>query len=232
MSKRQLQDFHKPHLIPERLLAPLSRKKPARILVNFMGDLGGSWVDPEQKVEILEAIRLKTKIAEYWEATLKEWVIGMTRECPQHTFIFLTKRPLAWLKWNPFPDNCWVGATCWDMKSEVEAIVYLSQVQAKVKWISYEPLYKHVVPVSSSYKEAGIKWVVIGAQTQPDKFPEISWVEKIVEACDKAHIPVFLKNNLYPLFAHPNGYPNAYQVPKWAHANHGINVLRQELPCR
>ena len=46
---------------------------------------------------------------------------------------------------------------------------------------------------------SGIKWVIIGAQTNPYKPPKIEWVEEIVEACDKVGIPVFLKDNLRPL---------------------------------
>ena len=51
-----------------------------------------------------------------------------------------------------------------------------------------------------------IDWVIIGAQTKPTKFPEISWVTEIVEAADKAGIPVFLKDNLKPLLTGYLGY--------------------------
>jgi hypothetical protein len=37
------------------------------------------------------------------------------------------------------------------------------------------------------------------AQTNPYKPPKIEWVQEIVEAADKAGIPVFLKDNLRPL---------------------------------
>jgi len=47
-------------------------------------------------------------------------------------------------------------------------------------------------------EEAGISWVIIG-QCTPIKrstTPEIFWVQEIVQAADKANIPVFLKNNM------------------------------------
>ncbi len=50
-----------------------------------------------------------------------------------------------------------------------------------------------------SKKLDGISLVIIGSQTRPTVMPEIEWVQEIVEACDKAGIPVFLKNNLKPL---------------------------------
>lgn len=48
-------------------------------------------------------------------------------------------------------------------------------------------------------QEAGISWLIIGAQTKPYKPPKIEWVQEIVRAADKAGIPVFLKDNLSPL---------------------------------
>lgn len=49
-------------------------------------------------------------------------------------------------------------------------------------------------------EEAGISWVIIGSQTKPYRPPEIADVQGIIEACDKAGIPVFLKDNLKPLY--------------------------------
>lgn len=228
MSKRQLQDFHNPHLIPERLFAPLARKKPARILVNFMGDLGGSWVDPEMQIQ------LPTNSQSTWVdiVSLNYIVFQVIEHCPQHTFIFLTKNPAAWLKWGKFPDNCWVGATCWDNASFHRAIWELSKVEAKVKWLSIEPLYSKIAAESMDFTMYDINWVVIGAQTKPDKFPEIEWVREIVEAADRAGVKVFLKDNLKPLFKanHRWDIDLSWAAKEWVQCEHPI--LRQELPCQ
>ncbi len=69
--------------------------------------------------------------------------------------------------------------------------------------------------------EAGISWVIIGSQTKPYRPPEISDIKEIVEACDKAGIPVFLKNNLYDLFMNA---PHSDLF--WE----DMSNLRQELP--
>jgi len=69
-------------------------------------------------------------------------------------------------------------------------------------------------------------WVIIGAQTKPYRPPRIEWVAEIVKACDKAGIPVFLKDNLEPLLqeACRNEYKfNAVFLNGWGE-------LRQELP--
>jgi len=75
----------------------------------------------------------------------------------------------------------------------------------------------------SKLKDAGINWVIIGAQTKPYKPPKIEWVEEIVKACDKAGIPVFLKDNLKPLLQPLMTAPNM----SWFGNTFG---LRQEMP--
>ena len=69
----------------------------------------------------------------------------------------------------------------------------------------------------SKLQEAGISWVVIGSQTKPYKLPLKIWVDEITEACKRANIPYFLKDNLAPLFAEGEGYKR-------------VAVLTQELP--
>jgi len=59
---------------------------------------------------------------------------------------------------------------------------------------------------------AGINWLIIGAQTKPSVYPKKVWVREITEACDKAGIPVFHKNNLRSIFPIPT------------------STLRQEMP--
>ena len=103
-------------------------------------------------------------------------------------------------------------------------------IQAKVKYISFEPLLEKLLPsvdaLISDFQMVGINWLIIGAQTLPTAFPKIEWVKEIVEAADKAGIPVFLKDNLRTLVLD-------------AVAKHQIErnqfltdrELRQEMPC-
>ncbi|MBA7575646.1 hypothetical protein ES708_17478 [subsurface metagenome] len=75
---------------------------------------------------------------------------------------------------------------------------------------------------------AGINWVIIGAQTKPYKPPKIEWVKEIVEAADRAGIPVFLKDNLKPLFTDEQ---HRIFYPEWALNNIETDWrLRQEMP--
>ena len=47
----------------------------------------------------------------------------------------------------------------------------------------------------------GVNWVIIGQQTPPSKktSPKLEWIDEIEDACRKASIPYFEKNNLKSL---------------------------------
>ena len=76
-------------------------------------------------------------------------------------------------------------------------------------------------------EDAGIGWVIIGAQTKPYKPPEIEWVKEIIEACDKAGVKVFLKNNLLKLLPVEKPYWVGLTGKKDEHLT---AKLRQEIP--
>ena len=77
--------------------------------------------------------------------------------------------------------------------------------------------------MSNKLEAAGISWVIIGSQTKPTKHPPIEAVQEIVEACDKAGIPVFLKNNLRDLLV-----PDALMDDVFWESEKA--KLRQEMP--
>ena len=73
-------------------------------------------------------------------------------------------------------------------------------------------------------KDAGISWLIIGAQTRPTVLPKIEWVKEIVEAADQAGVKVFLKNNLFSLItqaAYRGEVDDSYILE---------GKLRQEIP--
>lgn len=77
-------------------------------------------------------------------------------------------------------------------------------------------------------EEAGISWIIIGAQTKPTVMPKIEWVREIVEACDKAGIPVFLKDSLKPLLRQESFIGQREEKLFWSDPT--WKSLRQELP--
>jgi len=74
-----------------------------------------------------------------------------------------------------------------------------------------------------------ISWIIIGAQTKPTKFPEISWVREIVEAANKAGVKIFLKNNLRPLLIPEDCSKPNYLTEDIFWASEKAQ-LRQEMP--
>lgn len=142
------------------------------------------------------------------------------------TYIFLTKLPGHLPK--EWPDNYWVGATVTNMRQYRRAILGLAAINTKVKFISFEPLLEHI-PVASSYGLEEINWIIIGQQTPISKKtePKIEWISEIVEAADKAHIPVFLKDNLSSLI-YKDKYSSQFALDRGLLTWEG--KLRQEFP--
>lgn len=126
-------------------------------------------------------------------------IMKTVRSCPQHTFMFLTKQPQNLTRFSPFPKNCWFGVTATGYKAFNKALDYLKGIEAKIKFISFEPLLEAIPFYQERLAYCGINWLIIGAQTNPYKPPKRLWVDEITEACKRAGIPYFLKDNLRPL---------------------------------
>jgi len=166
---------------PEELKAILKRRKPAGIFL-------GSTIELFHDKTIQYMLKIMSTI----------------RACPQHRFYLLTKQPQNLFKFSPFPDNCWVGVTATDGYRFIEALdaLTLGKVKAKVIYLSFEPLLDwHIRSdiLDQDLIAQQVNWLIIGAQTKPYKPPKIEWIEEIVQAADKAGIPVFLKDNLEPV---------------------------------
>ena len=148
----------------------------------------------------------------------EEWtekVLNLCRFHEQNRYYLLTKQPYNLIKFSPFPENCWVGVSATDEAMFNEALWQLSKIQARIKYISIEPFLKHIPMYVGGITNCGINQIIIGSQTKPYKPPKWEWVSEIIEACVKANIPYFLKNNLEPI------------VPK---VFGGDGALIQELP--
>ncbi|KKN35037.1 hypothetical protein LCGC14_0787860 [marine sediment metagenome] len=135
-------------------------------------------------------------------------VLTVIEQADMHRFYLLTKQPWNLIKFSPFPENAWVGVTATGYQMFIDACGSLGALkhEGKIKtaFVSIEPLLSWDSTDAGSFilswlMMGGIDQVIIGAQTKPYKPPKIEWVREIVEACIKAGIPVFLKNNLKPL---------------------------------
>ncbi len=196
-----------PTFYKEALESPLRLRKPSRIGVGWVGDVIG------------------------YGLVYKEEIYSTIRQCPQHTFLFLTKNPEQLKEWGSFPDNCDVGITATNTDMAVEGMTALAEIEARVKFMSFEPLLSRILLTANGL--SGLDLVIVGAQTKPTVYPEIGWVQGIALACTKADIPLFLKDNLKPLL--PNRMP-FWGTYIWKEESNGAmitmseNRFRQELP--
>ncbi len=174
---------------PHRLDEPLRVKKPSRIFSVDCGDWAADGVPPEWQAQALDVMRCA------------DW----------HTFLLLTKRPQNLAKWSPYPPNCWVGVSVVADGPMTLAVTRLAGIQASVKFLSIEPLLGSITMKSHSLEN--INGIIIGAQTGPGAVvPRLEWVHEIMQAANKARIPLFLKNNLLRQF--PNDLPWRQEVPQ------------------
>jgi len=154
------------------------KRKPSRIFLGSTFELFGDFVKPEWMRFIFERIQM----------------------LPEHIFIFLTKRPENLPK--KFPDNCWVGVSVCANGDMTKALTNLAGMKSKVKFLSIEPLLGQIgMDDHMPLRTAGISWVIIGAQSPYSEktAPKKAWIDEIEDACRKASIPFFEKNNLKSL---------------------------------
>ncbi len=99
-------------------------------------------------------------------------VLAEIKACPYDRFYLLTKQPQNLPKFE-IPGNCYVGATATNPQMFTNAVYGLSRIEAKVKYISFEPFLnwldvkksRNIEALAEIFRLAGIKWVIIGACT-------------------------------------------------------------------
>ena len=197
---KPLDDPFYPRFWPERLwLHELvgSKRKPKGIFVCDMSDLFGIGVPEDWTRRVLDVIK----------------------KHPRHRFYLLTKQPQNLIKWSPFPDNCWVGVTVTNRSMLQPALEGLADIIAVKRFLSFEPMLEQINLTGEDCEL--LDWLIIGAQTKPYKPPAKEGVKEIVDAADKAGIPVFLKDNLLAEL------PMSIKTRALAQ---GCRKLRQEMP--
>ena len=158
-------------LLPNRLQEPTLRKKPTVYLVNSMSDVFHEDVPFGYIDKIFETIA----------------------NTPQHTYQILTKRAdrmAEYFKNRQVPQNAWMGVSVEDQQYGVPRIDYLRQVNAKVRFLSVEPLLEPLGEIDLN----NIHWVIVGGESGPKARPmQGSWIEAIRIQCEEKGIAFFFK---------------------------------------
>ncbi len=176
-----------PELDQKELEAPLHLKKPARIGVQFMGDLWHGSVE-------------HFTIAKIW---------SLARKCQRHTFFFLTKRPERLRDWTfvksevahvpkivgeIWPDNCWLGVSI-STNDDLWMVETLLQIPAAHYWISHEPGLGKVTYPKEFLSLGKDCFLVTGGETGPrarPMHPDIPRHDR--DQCQSAGVPFFFKS--------------------------------------
>lgn len=119
-------------------------------------------------------------------------VFAVMKECPQHQFQVLTKRPertLAVAGELEWPENVWMGTSV-ENAMYLHRVLSLRDVPAAVKFLSCEPLIGPLpkLPLGD------IDWVIVGGESGPGARPmERGWVRQIRDRCLAHSVPFFFK---------------------------------------
>lgn len=170
---------------PGKLKYPYSLD-PCRIFVNSMSDLFHSQVSDEFIRDVFRVMR----------------------NCPEHIFQILTKRPgraaHMTIHW---PENVWMGTSVEDERV-TERIDLLRECEADTLFISFEPLIGPVGDIDLT----GYDWVIVGGESGPGyRDMAHEWVWPIKDECRRVNAAFFFKqsaayqNETNPVLRLPDG---------------------------
>lgn len=184
-----------PTFHPERLQEPMKVKKPSRIFVGSMADLFGDWGWIDNGNHYFKFSP---------QVTVRR-TLQTVAQCPEHTFIFLTKNPKG-MQGFDFPANCWCGTSVENQEKADERIPELLKVNCGTLFVSIEPILAPICFHPSlldqgRYGQYGFKvlrWLIIGAQTGPGAVkPDPQWIQDIIDqAKGRGNVPIFIKDNV------------------------------------
>lgn len=189
-------------------------KTPKRIFVGSMTDLFFCGVNdtPRQALTTVEGTTYEFA-PDIMHARLAMILIELGK-LPQHTFMFLTKRPEAMrdvmqLMLNrPLP-NLWLGVTVCNQAEADAKIPALLATPAVKRFVSIEPMLGPVdltkiktntctwdtLADNADNEGPAINWVICGGETGPDARPmHPDWVRGLRDQCKAAEVPFFFKS--------------------------------------
>jgi protein gp37 len=158
-------------LLPARLDEPLKRKKPTIYFVNSMSDLFHERV-PDAYID---------------------QVVDVMARTPQHSYQLLTKRATRMARYfreRAVPANVWLGVSVENRKHGVPRIDHLRKINARIRFLSVEPLLEDVGDLDLG----DIHWVIVGGESGPKARPMApEWAESVRLQCHEQGVAFFFK---------------------------------------
>lgn len=173
--------YFTPTFHPERLDKPLHWRKPRRIFVCSMSDLFHEAFTWDQRWDVLDVVE----------------------DCPQHTFIVLTKRAREMHDFFAAnedrqgwpPANLWLGVTV-ENQAHDERIPILLDTPAAVRFVCCEPLLGAVDlhQVDEGPHHEIIDWVIAGGENGPGaRSMQPEWALDLWRQCKATGVPFWFK---------------------------------------
>jgi len=155
-----------------KLKEPYKLKEPTFIFVNSMSDLFHPVIPEDYRKRIFDVMN----------------------DNPQHVFQVLTKRPELAAEWDyGWADHIWMGVSV-ENKRALLRIDLLRECQAKIKWISFEPLLEDLGEINLE----NIAWAIVGGESGPDFRPmDHAWARNIRDACVSQEVAFFFKQSAH-----------------------------------
>ncbi len=160
-----------PHHHLERLSKIKPTQKPKKIFIDSMWDWNSIGIEKE------------------WIET----IINKFKECPQHTFQILSKRPIRYSRFK-YPINVWLGTSISTNADTYRIHNLLNTCLKNLMFVSIEPIHEKI-----NFYFDNVHWIIVGAETGNRKgkiIPKKEWVESIIENAKAENIPIFIKDNV------------------------------------
>jgi protein gp37 len=155
----------------QRLNEPLKRKRPTIYFVNSMSDLF------HEKIEY----------------SFIDAIFDTIQNTPNHHYQILTKRPDVMLDYfadRKVPENAWLGTSVENKKHGLPRIPILRKIDAKIRFLSIEPLLEDL----DEFDLSDMDWVIVGGESGPKARPmRAEWARSIQRQCEAKGIPFFFK---------------------------------------
>ena len=181
------------------------------------------WVPREERIgkSVIRMSDVRSRL--FWlihETPNLDWLLltkrpeNVGKMVPQE-WLKKTGIPVAGCTWKTewvshWPKNVWLGVSVEDQARADERIPLLLKTPAYIRFLSCEPLLgpldlfsvdgsvsrrmSELNPRETGYPADGIDWVIVGGESGHGARPlNVAWVRSIVEQCEEAEIPVFVK---------------------------------------
>jgi protein gp37 len=161
-------------LRPERLMQPLSWRRPRMIFVNSMSDLFHKHVPIAFIDSVFETME-KASWHEYQVLTKRS---SRLRDYMNHRYA--VRSP---------PPHIWVGVSIED-GTKRSRVTHLRATKAAIRFLSVEPL----IGPPGVLDLADIHWVIVGGESGPGARPmNPQWAINVRDQCRRARVPFFFK---------------------------------------